>query len=84
MTLDQPAVIARLDSADVQVDFVAETHKGVLAAPVGALLALSEGGYAVQVEGGGLVAVEIGIFAKGLVEVKGDGLVAGTRVVTTS
>jgi peptidoglycan hydrolase-like protein with peptidoglycan-binding domain len=84
ITVDQPAAIAKLDSADVQVDFVAETHKGVLAAPVGALLALSEGGYAVQVEGGGLVAVEIGIFAKGLVEVKGDGLVAGTKVVTTS
>jgi peptidoglycan hydrolase-like protein with peptidoglycan-binding domain len=84
ITVDQPAAIAKLDSADVQVDFVAETHKGVLAAPVGALLALSEGGYAVQVEGGGLVAVEIGIFAKGLVEVKGDRLVAGTKVVTTS
>jgi len=84
VTVDQPAAIAKLDSADVQVDFVAETHKAVLAAPVGALLALSEGGYAVQVEGGGLVAVEIGIFAKGLVEITGDGLVAGTKVVTTS
>jgi hypothetical protein len=84
VTVDKPAAIAKLDAADVQVDFVAETHKAVLAAPVGALLALSEGGYAVQVEGGGLVAVEIGIFAKGLVEVEGDGLVEGTRVVTTS
>jgi peptidoglycan hydrolase-like protein with peptidoglycan-binding domain len=84
ITVDKPAVIAKIDSADVQVDFVAETHKGVLAAPVGALLALSEGGYAVQIEGGGLVAVEVGIFAKGLVEISGDGLAAGTRVVTTS
>lgn len=84
ITVDKPAVIAKIDSADVQVDFIAETHKGVLAAPVGALLALSEGGYAVQIEGGGLVAVEVGIFAKGLVEISGDGLAAGTRVVTTS
>jgi len=84
VTIDKPATVAKLDSADVQVDFAAETHKGVLAAPVGALLALSEGGYAVQVEGGALVAVETGIFAKGLVEITGDGLAAGTRVVTTS
>ena len=84
ITVDKPAAVAKLDSADVQVDFDAETHKGVLVAPVGALLALSEGGYAVQVEGGGLVAVETGIFTKGLVEVTGDGLRAGVRVVTTS
>jgi len=84
VTVDKPAAVAKLDSADVQVDFAAETHKGVLAAPVGALLALSEGGYAVQVEGGGLVAVETGIFTKGLVEISGDGLTAGVRVVTTS
>jgi len=84
ITVDKPAAVAKLDSADVRVDFAAETHKGVLAAPVGALLALSEGGYAVQVEGGVLVAVETGIFAKGLVEISGDGLRAGVRVVTTS
>ena len=84
VTVDSPAAVAKLDSADVQVDFAAETHKGVLVAPVGALLALSEGGYAVQVEGRGLVAVETGIFAKGLVEISGDGLAAGDRVVTTS
>ena len=84
ITVDKPADVAKLDSADVPVDFAAETHKGVLVAPVGALLALSEGGYAVQVEGRGLVAVETGIFAKGLVEITGDGLAAGNRVVTTS
>jgi hypothetical protein len=84
ITLDRPATVAKLDSADVQVDFAAETHKGVLVAPVGALLALSEGGYGVQVEGRGLVGVETGIFAKGLVEITGDGLAAGVRVVTTS
>jgi len=84
ITIDKAAAVAKLDSADVQVDFAAETHKGALVAPVGALLALSEGGYAVQLEGGGLVAVETGIFAKGLVEITGDGLSAGAKVVTTS
>jgi hypothetical protein len=84
VTVDKPAGIAKLDAADVTVDFVAETHKNVLVAPVGALLALSEGGYAVQVAGGALVAVRTGLFAKGLVEISGDGLAEGTDVVTTS
>lgn len=84
VAVDDPKTIARLDSADVEVNFVAETHKDVLAAPVGALLALSEGGYAVQVRGGGLVAVETGMFAKGMVEISGAGLAEGTEVVTTS
>jgi hypothetical protein len=84
VTVDHPSAIAKLSAADVNVDFVAETHKGVLAAPVGALLALSEGGYAVQLAGGGMVAVKTGLFARGLVEISGAGLAAGTKVVTAS
>lgn len=76
--------VARLTSAPVQVAFTSQVHKGVLAVPVGALLALSEGGYAVQRPGGRLIAVRTGMFAKGLVEVTGSGLTAGTKVVTTS
>ncbi|MCI4061415.1 efflux RND transporter periplasmic adaptor subunit [Micromonospora sp. R77] len=75
---------ARLDSAAVEVDFVAEVREDVLAVPVGALLALHEGGYAVQVSGGGLVPVTTGLIARGMVEVESDGLSEGTRVVTTS
>jgi hypothetical protein len=56
----------------------------VLAVPVGALVALSEGGYAVQLTGNRLVAVETGMFAKGMVEVTGDGIAEGDEVVTTS
>ncbi|MFI2714400.1 efflux RND transporter periplasmic adaptor subunit [Micromonospora sp. NPDC018662] len=82
--LTRPADADRLDSATVDVDFTAEVRKGVLAVPVGALLALSEGGYAVQVSGGGLVPVRTGLIARGLVEVEGEGLSEGTRVVTTS
>jgi hypothetical protein len=66
------------------VAFTSESRKGVLAVPVGALLALSEGGYAVQLPGGRLIAVRTGMFAKGLVEVSGTGVAAGTKVVTTS
>ncbi|MFI7598083.1 efflux RND transporter periplasmic adaptor subunit [Actinoplanes sp. NPDC049681] len=84
VAVDDPKKVARLDSADVEVTFVAETHRDVLVAPVGALLALSEGGYAVQVRGGGLVAVETGMFAKGMVEISGSGLTEDTEVVTTS
>jgi peptidoglycan hydrolase-like protein with peptidoglycan-binding domain len=84
VTLANPKAVAGLDAADVEVQFTAETLEGVLAVPVGALVALSEGGYAVQLTDGRLVAVEVGMFAKGLVEVTGDGLAEGTSVVTTS
>jgi hypothetical protein len=84
ITLDTPAAVAALDAAPVEVTFPGETRSDVLAAPVGALVALAEGGYAVQVDGGGLVPVETGVFAGGLVEVSGAGVTEGTRVVTTS
>ncbi|MFJ5303615.1 hypothetical protein [Streptomyces sp. NPDC088350] len=76
--------VRKLTSASVQVAFTSETRRGVLAVPVGALLALSEGGYAVQLPGGRLIAVRTGMFAKGLVEVSGTGVAAGLKVVTTS
>lgn len=60
-----------LDGAPVTVALVSETRRGVLAVPVEALLALREGGFAVEV-GGRLVPVETGVFADGLVEVAGD------------
>lgn len=84
VTLDDPKTVAGVDSADVEVHFPAEVRKGVLAVPLGSLVALREGGYAVQLAGGGLVAVEVGMFAKGMVEVTGDGLAEGVSVVTTS
>jgi len=76
--------VKALDSAPVQVSFAGETRKGVLTVPVAALLALREGGHAVQVAGGPVVAVETGMFAMGLVEIEGDGVAEGTRVVTVS
>ncbi|QUQ67548.1 peptidoglycan-binding protein [Kutzneria sp. CA-103260] len=87
VTLDDPNAGGGLDSAPVTVHFVKDVHKDVLVVPVGALLALREGGYALEVEQNGqrhLVPVQTGLFSGGQVEVSGAGLSAGTKVVTTS
>lgn len=74
-----------LDQAPVKVIARGEAREDVLAAPVGALIALSGGGYGLSVVGGdgGVedVPVETGWFSDGLVEVTGDGIDAGTEVV---
>nr|WP_221380675.1 hypothetical protein [Actinoplanes polyasparticus] len=75
---------ASFDAGDVQVTITSKARKNVLVVPVGALLALSEGGYAVQLGDGRLVAVRTGMFSRGLVEVTGTGLTEGQSVVTTS
>ncbi len=74
----------KFDAASVRVRFTSQTRHDVLTVPVGALLALSEGGYAVQRPGGGLIAVETGMFSRGMVEVTGKGLTEGTKVVVAS
>lgn len=84
IALRDTGVVHGLNSAPVRVKFTSETRKGVLTVPIGALMALREGGYAVQLPDGRLVAVRTGMFSKGLVEVSGDGIDAGTKVVTTS
>jgi peptidoglycan hydrolase-like protein with peptidoglycan-binding domain len=84
VTLDDPAAVRSLDAAGVQVRFATETRKGVLTVPIGALVALREGGYAVQIPAGRLIAVKTGLFVKGMVEVEGSGLEPGLRVVTAS
>ncbi len=84
ISLDDPAAAGALDQAPVTVSVVTSAAQGVAAVPVDALLALAEGGYAVQrpVAGGGteLVAVEVGAFADGWVQVTGD-LAEGDDVV---
>jgi hypothetical protein len=72
------------NSAAVQIKITTETRAGVLAVPVGALVALREGGYAVQLPDGTLKAVRTGMFSKDLVEISGQGVSAGLQVVTTS
>jgi peptidoglycan hydrolase-like protein with peptidoglycan-binding domain len=79
----RPKDVAALDSAPVQVRFTTASRKNVLTVPVGALIALREGGYALQRTDGTLIAARTGVFAGGLVEVSGPGVTEGTTVVTT-
>lgn len=86
VVLDREGAGAGLDEAPVEVEIIDDRAVDVLAVPVSALLALSEGGYAVEVDAGNgttrLVAVEVGMYADGLVEVASTELEAGDRVVT--
>jgi peptidoglycan hydrolase-like protein with peptidoglycan-binding domain len=86
VAVDDQAALGELVSAPVTVELVSEVHEDVLTVPVEALLALREGGYGVEVVGGGtthLVPVETGVFADGRVEVAGD-LEAGMTVAVPS
>ncbi|MEU0570444.1 peptidoglycan-binding protein, partial [Nonomuraea sp. NPDC005983] len=69
-----PRLNKAYDSAPVQVTIVSDQRENVLAVPVGALVALAEGGYGVQVVDGAstrYTAVKTGMFADGKVEVTG-------------
>ncbi len=85
VALDDPSQAGTLDSAPVGVLLTTSAATGVLAVPVDALLALAEGGYAVERVGAGgtteLVPVETGAFADGWVEVTGDVAEGDTVVV---
>ncbi|WKZ83098.1 MAG: peptidoglycan-binding protein [Acidimicrobiia bacterium] len=76
---------ADLDQAPVDVHVVTDSRQGVTAVPVTSLLALAEGGYAVEVSDGAgatrLVPVTPGLYADGWVEVSSDGLAPGDEVV---
>jgi peptidoglycan hydrolase-like protein with peptidoglycan-binding domain len=78
------AAAAGLDEAPVEVAYVSDSAVGVTAVPVAALVALREGGYAVELlDADGttrLVGVTAGFFADGLVEVTGD-VAPGDQVV---
>jgi len=87
VTLTRPSAAGTLDQAPVTVYITTASSPGpVLAVPVGALLAQSSGGYAVEVIGAGntrrLVPVTVGIFNdnSGLVQVTGA-LTPGEQVV---
>ena len=85
-TPTNPAATGHLDQAPVNVEITTERVENVLAVPVDALLALAGGGYAVEVAEGQvhrLEAVTVGLFddAEGVVQVSGQGLSAGQRVV---
>jgi hypothetical protein len=77
------AALGSLDAAPVDVDFVSQERKDVLAVPVAALLALADGGFGLEVVEGDttrIVPVTTGMFAAGRVEVSGEGIAEGMRV----
>jgi hypothetical protein len=84
VTLDDPAATGSVDQAPVKVGITSDSRKRVLAVPVNALLALAEGGYGVRVvdgtASGRIVAVTTGLFARGTVEVSGEGIAEGAQV----
>jgi peptidoglycan hydrolase-like protein with peptidoglycan-binding domain len=85
VALDDPAAAGDFQQASVVVDFPSDTRENVLSVPVEALLALPGGGYGVEVLGAGgstrRVPVTPGLFAGGRVEISGDGVAEGKKVV---
>jgi multidrug efflux pump subunit AcrA (membrane-fusion protein) len=73
------------DETPVDVSLAKEKAKGVLSVPVSALLALAEGGYAVEVVNADgstrLVRVVPGLYADSFVQITGRGLKQGMKVV---
>ncbi|MDX2649118.1 peptidoglycan-binding protein [Streptomyces sp. PA03-1a] len=89
VSLVDPSAVSRgtgRGSGTLTGRYLAGRHENVLTVPVSALLALSGGGYGVEVlDGHGrghVVAVRIGLFVDGRVEVTGEGLAPGAKVGT--
>jgi hypothetical protein len=85
--LDKPADAAKLDSGSVTVTIEQSRDEDVLAVPVTALLALAEGGYAVQVvdraqpSGYRLLGVKTGTITDEYAGITGAGVAEGLEVV---
>ncbi|MEU3644936.1 peptidoglycan-binding protein [Lentzea sp. NPDC034063] len=82
VTPDNPADVEDLDTAPVRLTITTESRTGVLTVPLAALVALKEGGYAIQLPSGGLKAVRTGLYSQDKVEISGDGVTDGLEVVT--
>lgn len=90
ITPSDSAATGSLDAAPVQVSITTASAERALVVPVTALLALSGGGYGVEVVSPGgvnrLEAVTLGLFddAEGLVQISGAKVRAGDQVVVAS
>jgi hypothetical protein len=83
VSLDSTPPAATYDQAPVNVNITTKQVDGVLAVPVNALLALTGGGYGVDVVTGHavrLVGVTTGMYSDTLVQVSGTGIAVGTKV----
>ncbi|GAA1656466.1 peptidoglycan-binding protein [Fodinicola feengrottensis] len=83
VSLQNADKVTGVDGAPVTVHVVTAHKDNVLTVPVIALLALSEGGYGVQVVDGAstkTVAVKTGLFSQDTVEISGAGVKAGMKV----
>ena len=87
VTPSDPSATGTATGVAVQVSLTTEEAANVLAAPISALLALSGGGYGVEiVEPSGthrLVGITTGLYSNTLVELRGSGIMAGTKVVVS-
>lgn len=84
--LDDTTFAEGLDEAPVDVIIVSDSVRDVIAIPVAALVALLEGGYAVELDIGNghvqLIAVEVGFFSTdNMIEITPGALEPGDRVV---
>jgi hypothetical protein len=83
VSIAKQSALGTLDQASVDVTLVSAKAANVLTVPVEALLALADGGYGVQVVSGHAseyVAVELGLFGGGRVQISGPGITDGTVV----
>lgn len=82
VTVQPNAAIESIFTAGpVTVRVETNVTQGAVLVPASALIALSEGGHAVDVDGRGLVGVELGAFDDGWVEVTNDAIGDGEMVV---
>ena len=85
ITPDDPSALEGLQEASVSLGFTSESRKDVLSVPLGALVALTSEQFGVEVvdEAGAVtrVPVTVGLFAGDRVEVSGDDIAEGQRVV---
>jgi peptidoglycan hydrolase-like protein with peptidoglycan-binding domain len=88
VSLDDPTAAPDLDQAPVTVRIVTSSRPNVLAVPVNSLVALLEGGYAVEVVASNgsrrYVGVGLGLFDSGWVEISTGDVREGDRVVVPS
>jgi hypothetical protein len=84
VAIDQSSRLARIGSSQVAMTVTIADRRNVLIVPTQALLALASGGYALQLPTGRLLAVRTGIVQAGDIEVSGQGVHQGLRVVSVT